>query len=147
VHLYFQQPELQQLHKRHGILTQTWSPVGGATFYRGGNKSTLEDPTRLEIGREHGPFGDPEVGQACSHCRKFQTGLAQHRGDTVHRIGPGDSVWIPPAVKHWHGATPTSGMEHLAIGESLNSKSFEWPEKVSDQQYVSSLAEKAPDAP
>jgi hypothetical protein len=62
-------------------------------------------------------------------------------------IGPADSVWIPPAVKHCHGATPTSGMEHPATSGSLNGKPFEWLEKVSDRQYVSSLAEKAPDAP
>jgi diketogulonate reductase-like aldo/keto reductase len=54
VHPYFQQSELQQLHRQHGILTQAWSPLGGITFYRGGNKSTLEDPVILGIGREHG---------------------------------------------------------------------------------------------
>lgn len=54
VHPYFQQSDLQRLHKRHGILTQAWSPIGGITFYRGGNKSTLEDPKILSIAREHG---------------------------------------------------------------------------------------------
>ena len=54
VHPYFQQPELQRLHRQHGILTQAWSPLGGITFYRGGNKSTFEDPVILGIGREHG---------------------------------------------------------------------------------------------
>ena len=46
--------ELQRLHERHGILTQAWSPIGGITFYRGNNKSTLADPTILGIAREHG---------------------------------------------------------------------------------------------
>jgi diketogulonate reductase-like aldo/keto reductase len=54
VHPYFQQPELQRLDKQHGILTQAWSPIGGITFYRGGNKSTLEDPVILAIAGEHG---------------------------------------------------------------------------------------------
>ena len=54
VHPYFQQTELQRLHERHGILTQAWSPIGGITFYRGNNKSTLADPTILGIAREHG---------------------------------------------------------------------------------------------
>lgn len=54
VHPYFQQRELQRLHEKHGILTQAWSPIGGITFYRGGDKSTLDDPTVLKIAREHG---------------------------------------------------------------------------------------------
>lgn len=54
VHPYFQQPALQRLDKQHGILTQAWSPIGGITFYRGGNKSTLEDPVILAIAGEHG---------------------------------------------------------------------------------------------
>lgn len=54
VHPYFQQPALQRLGKQHGILTQAWSPIGGITFYRGGNKSTLEDPVILAIAGEHG---------------------------------------------------------------------------------------------
>ncbi|KKB13583.1 oxidoreductase [Devosia geojensis] len=54
VHPYFQQAELQRLHERHGILTQAWSPIGGITFYRGGSRSTLEDPTILSIAQAHG---------------------------------------------------------------------------------------------
>ena len=54
VHPYFQQPELQRLNARHGILTQAWSPIGGITFYRGGDRSTLEDPAILEIAALHG---------------------------------------------------------------------------------------------
>ena len=55
VHPYFQQRELQALHRQHGILTQAWAPIGGITFYRPGfSKSTLEDPTILEIARAHG---------------------------------------------------------------------------------------------
>jgi len=55
VHPYFQQPDLQRLHKQHGILTQAWAPIGGITFYRPGfAKSTLEDPVILDISRTHG---------------------------------------------------------------------------------------------
>lgn len=54
VHPYFQQSELQRLHGQHDILTQAWSPIGGITFYRGNNKSTLEDPTILGIAEAHG---------------------------------------------------------------------------------------------
>jgi len=54
VHPYFQQKALQQLGTQHGILTQAWSPIGGITFYRGSNKSTLDDATLLEIARVHG---------------------------------------------------------------------------------------------
>ena len=54
LHPYFQQPALQRCHAEHGILTQAWSPIGGITSYRGGEKSTFEDPTLLEIARQHG---------------------------------------------------------------------------------------------
>lgn len=62
-------------------------------------------------------------------------GLVQHWEGDVQEIRPGDTVWIPPGVKHWHGATPTSGMTHIAISEQLDGKSVEWLEKVSDEQY------------
>lgn len=54
LHPYFQQTELERLHKQRGILTQAWSPIGGITFYRGGEKSTLEDTVILEIAKAHG---------------------------------------------------------------------------------------------
>lgn len=54
VHPYFQQAELQRVHEQHGILTQPWSPIGGITFYRGNGKSSLEDPTILDIAQAHG---------------------------------------------------------------------------------------------
>lgn len=53
VHPYFQQKELQALHTRQGILTQAWSPIGGITSYGGGGRSTFDDPTLQEIGRQH----------------------------------------------------------------------------------------------
>jgi diketogulonate reductase-like aldo/keto reductase len=54
VHPYFQQRALQRLHVEHGILTQAWSPIGGITSYRGAQKRSFDDPTLLEIGRQHG---------------------------------------------------------------------------------------------
>jgi quercetin dioxygenase-like cupin family protein len=63
------------------------------------------------------------------------SGLVQQWGGKVQRIKPGDVIWTPPGVKHWHGAGPTSGMSHIAITENLNGKAVEWMEKVSDEQY------------
>lgn len=54
VHPYFQQPQLQKMNREHGILSQAWSPIGGITFYRGGDKSTLENPVILAIAAAHG---------------------------------------------------------------------------------------------
>ena len=63
-------------------------------------------------------------------------GLAQTwGGGPVQEIRPGDVVWIPPGEKHWHGATPTTAMTHIAIQEQLDGKVVEWMEKVSDEQY------------
>jgi diketogulonate reductase-like aldo/keto reductase len=54
VHPYFQQARLQHLHEAHGILTQAWSPIGGITSYRGGQKRTFDDATLLDVARQHG---------------------------------------------------------------------------------------------
>jgi diketogulonate reductase-like aldo/keto reductase len=54
LHPYFQQPELQRVHAQHGILTQAWSPIGGITSYRDGQKRTFDDPMLLEIAERHG---------------------------------------------------------------------------------------------
>ncbi|WP_407682017.1 (R)-mandelonitrile lyase [Pseudoduganella aquatica] len=62
-------------------------------------------------------------------------GQVQHWGGAVQDIKPGDIVWIPPNVKHWHGAAPTTAMSHIAIAEALDGKVVEWLEKVSDEQY------------
>jgi quercetin dioxygenase-like cupin family protein len=62
-------------------------------------------------------------------------GWVQCEGGPIEEIGPGDVVWFPPGEKHWHGATATTAMTHIAITESLNGKNVEWLEKVSDEQY------------
>lgn len=62
-------------------------------------------------------------------------GWAQRDGEPVEEIRPGDVVWFAPGEKHWHGATPTTAMTHIAIQEALDGKAVEWMEKVNDQQY------------
>jgi quercetin dioxygenase-like cupin family protein len=62
-------------------------------------------------------------------------GWAQCWGGSIEEIRPGDVVWFPPGEKHWHGATPTTAMTHIAIQEALDSKVVVWMEKVSDEQY------------
>ena len=62
-------------------------------------------------------------------------GWVQTEADPIEEVRPGDVVWFPPGVKHWHGATPTTAMTHLAVQESLNGRSVDWMERVSDTQY------------
>ncbi|HEX8847438.1 MAG TPA: cupin domain-containing protein [Pyrinomonadaceae bacterium] len=64
------------------------------------------------------------------------TGWVQQEGGEKQEIKPGDVIWTPPGVKHWHGATATSSMTHIAIQESLYGKVVEWMEKVSEEQYL-----------
>jgi quercetin dioxygenase-like cupin family protein len=63
------------------------------------------------------------------------TGWVQQWGGPIEEIRKGDVVRIPAGVKHWHGATPSMAMTHIAIQEKLNGKAVEWMEKVSDEQY------------
>ena len=65
-------------------------------------------------------------------------GWAQREGSPVEDIRPGDVVWIAPGEKHWHGATPSTGMTHIAIQERLNGKVVDWMEHVTDEQYKKS---------
>lgn len=62
-------------------------------------------------------------------------GLVQHWAGPVQTVRPGDVVWIPPGVKHWHGASPANSMAHIAFSEALDGKSVDWLELVSDEQY------------
>ena len=62
-------------------------------------------------------------------------GWVQREGGPVETIRPGDVVWFSPDEKHWHGATATTGMTHIAIQEGLNGKVVDWMEKVTDEQY------------
>jgi quercetin dioxygenase-like cupin family protein len=62
-------------------------------------------------------------------------GWVQRAGGPVEDIRPGDIVWFPPGEKHWHGATPTTAMTHIAIVEQLDGKTADWMEHVSAEQY------------
>jgi quercetin dioxygenase-like cupin family protein len=64
------------------------------------------------------------------------TGWVQQEGGTKQEIRPGDVIWTPPGVKHWHGATATNGMSHIAITEALDGNNVDWLEKVSDEEYT-----------
>ena len=63
-------------------------------------------------------------------------GWTQCEGEPTVEIRAGDVVWCPPGHRHWHGATPTTSMTHIAIQESLNGSPVTWMEKVTDEQYL-----------
>jgi len=65
-------------------------------------------------------------------------GWVQQWGGPIEEVRQGDVVWIPPGMKHWHGATASTSVAHIAIQESLAGKAVEWMEKVSDEQYGNS---------
>jgi quercetin dioxygenase-like cupin family protein len=62
-------------------------------------------------------------------------GRVQAEGGPIREIRPGDVVWIPPGEKHWHGASPTNGMTHIAMQEALDGVYSSWMEHVTDAQY------------
>ena len=62
-------------------------------------------------------------------------GWAQRWDAPIEQIRPGDVVWFPPGEKHWHGASATTAMTHIAIQEQLDGKAVDWLEHVSDEQY------------
>lgn len=62
-------------------------------------------------------------------------GSVQEWGKPAREIRPGDIVWIPPGVKHWHGAQATTAMTHIAIAEAVDGSPVTWMEQVSDAQY------------
>jgi quercetin dioxygenase-like cupin family protein len=64
-------------------------------------------------------------------------GWVQREGSAVEEVHPGDVVWFEPNEKHWHGATATNGMSHIATQENLNGKVVDWMEKVTDEEYSS----------
>ncbi|WP_028032686.1 cupin domain-containing protein [Chelativorans sp. J32] len=62
-------------------------------------------------------------------------GRAQREGGPIEEIRPGDVVWFPPGEKHWHGASPTTAMTHIAIQERQDGATVEWLEHVTDEEY------------
>ena len=63
------------------------------------------------------------------------SGRVQREGGPIEQVNPGDVVWFEPGEKHWHGASPTTAMSHIAIQEALDGQAVEWLEHVSDEQY------------
>jgi quercetin dioxygenase-like cupin family protein len=68
-------------------------------------------------------------------------GLTQCWGKPPVKIRAGDVVWCPPGEKHWHGATPTTSMTHIAIQEALDGKVVNWMEKVTDDEYAAASSQ------
>ncbi len=64
------------------------------------------------------------------------SGRVQRAGGPIEDIRPGDVVWIEPGARHWHGASPTTAMTHIAVQEQVDGKAVDWMEHVSDEQYL-----------
>jgi quercetin dioxygenase-like cupin family protein len=125
---------------------------------RNGSRPSSKGPTEYFTGavRVDPLFGPPDPARASGSSATFEPGArtawhahplgqtlivtagcgrVQREGGPVEEIRPGDVVWIPPGIKHWHGAAPTTSMTHIAVQEKLDGKVVEWMEKVSDEQY------------
>ena len=63
-------------------------------------------------------------------------GWAQGEGEPIIEIRAGDVIWCPAGQRHWHGATPTTAMTHIAIQEALDGKTVDWMQKVADAEYL-----------
>jgi quercetin dioxygenase-like cupin family protein len=68
-------------------------------------------------------------------------GRVQTKGEPVRELRPGDVVWIPPGEKHWHGGSPTTGMTHIAMQESLDGSHATWMEPVTDAEFSAKVDE------
>jgi len=64
-------------------------------------------------------------------------GRVQRKGGAIEEIRPGDVIWFAPGEKHWHGASPTTAMTHIAIQERLDGSAVNWLEHVTDEEYRS----------
>ncbi|MBC8088947.1 MAG: cupin domain-containing protein [Phycisphaerae bacterium] len=100
--------------------------AAGATARAVGNAVTFEPGARTAW-HTH-PMGQTLIITA-------GMGLAQREGGPVVEMRPGDVVWFEPEEKHWHGASATTAMSHIAIQEVLGGKAVEWMEHVTDEQY------------
>ena len=103
------------------------SPFRGTDAARVGGAVVTFEPGARTAWHTH-PLGQARIVTAGA-------GWAQRDGGPVEEIRPGDIVWFPPGERHWHGATPTTAMTHVAIAEQLDGKVVDWFEHVSDQQY------------
>lgn len=103
------------------------SPFKGISPARVGGAIVTFEPGARTAWHTH-PLGQTLIVTAGS-------GRVQQWGGQIQEIKQGDIVWIPPGVKHWHGAIATTGMTHIAIAEALNGVAVKWMEHVSDEQY------------
>jgi quercetin dioxygenase-like cupin family protein len=103
------------------------SPFKGSAPARVGGAIVTFEPCARTAWHSH-PLGQTLIVTA-------GCGRVQRWGGLIEEIRPGDVVWIEPGEKHWHGATPTTAMTHIAIAEALDGKVVDWMEKVSDEQY------------
>jgi quercetin dioxygenase-like cupin family protein len=72
----------------------------------------------------------------------FGRGLVQRQGGPIEEIRPGDVVSFAPGEKHWHGASPETAMQHIAVQEALDGKAVDWLEHVTEEQYRSQSSER-----
>jgi quercetin dioxygenase-like cupin family protein len=103
------------------------APFKGTDGARIGGATVTFEPGARTAWHTH-PLGQTLIVTAGS-------GYVQQEGQARQAIRPGDTVWIPPHVKHWHGAAADTGMSHIAIAEALDGKTVEWLEQVSDEDY------------
>jgi len=103
------------------------APFSGSGEARVGGATVTFEPGARTAWHTH-PLGQTLIVTAGA-------GRVQQWGGPVQTIRAGDTVWIPPGVKHWHGAAPTTAMSHIAIAEALEGKVVEWLEQVSERQY------------
>jgi len=102
-------------------------PFGGTAPARVGGAVVTFEPGARTAWHTH-PLGQTVIVTA-------GCGWAQREGGPVEKIRPGDIVWFEPGEKHWHGATATTGMTHIAIAEAQDGRAVDWLEHVSDAQY------------
>jgi quercetin dioxygenase-like cupin family protein len=103
------------------------SPFKGSGAARIGGAFVTFEPGARTAWHTH-PLGQTLI--VTSGC-----GWVQAAGSGKEQIRAGDVIWIPPGERHWHGATATTAMTHIAIGEALDGQTVNWMEKVSDAQY------------
>lgn len=105
------------------------SPFQGTDPARVGGATVTFEPSARTAWHTH-PLGQTLIVTA-------GLGLVQEWDAPAQEIRPGDIVWIPAGVKHWHGAAPGTAMSHIAIAEAQEGKVVEWMEHVTDEQYAS----------
>lgn len=105
------------------------APFQGTEPARVGGATVTFEPSSRTAWHTH-PLGQTLIVTA-------GLGLVQEWDGPVREIRPGDTVWIPAGIKHWHGAAAETAMSHIAIAEAHDGKVVDWMEKVTDEQYAS----------